>query len=406
MMKNIEIYRPSMNDVEGLFNLERLCFPSPWDIGEVQALINREPVVFTAAAFSDSSPVGYISASFCERRTLHVFTLCVHPEQRRKGTGRDLLLTAMHWGRHMGAEKVQLEVRAENEAASGLYAQAGFIVQETLPNFYGQGRDGIRMVKPLVPFQHALRVSQFLHNHLESTPVLGVILGSGLGWVTERFGTGQSIPFRNIPGMAGEAVQGHSHTLQLSSNGKIAFLMGRRHHYQGYTGPEIALLPSALAAIGVGNWVLTSSAGAVDPSYSVGDAMLFTDHINFSGCIPDQSEQFIGHNVYSRSLMVVADQCKGGFRKGIFACVSGPAYETASEVSLIKECGASAVSMSTVQEALALRSLGCRVLAVALITNSTESGDSVCHEEVLSAQDTVRTRQENSLIQLLERLSL
>ncbi len=60
--------------------------------------------------------------------------------------------------------------------------------------------------------------------------------------------------------------------------------------------------------------------------------------------------------------------------------------------------------MSTAQEALALRALGCRVLALALITNSTDSGDSVCHEEVLSAQEILRKRQGDSMVELIERL--
>ncbi len=85
-----------------------------------------------------------------------------------------------------------------------------------------------------------------------------------------------SIPFPDIPGMAGDAVQGHAQKLQTSEDGSVVFIMGRRHHYQGYSGGEIALLPSSLAALGVDRWLLTSSAGAVDPDYSVGDVMIST----------------------------------------------------------------------------------------------------------------------------------
>ncbi|MCD4708862.1 MAG: GNAT family N-acetyltransferase [Candidatus Sabulitectum sp.] len=403
-MNDTEYYRPSLSDADSLFELEQLCFPKPWDLAEIQALILKDPVLYTIGAFLDGCAIGYISATFSEPGTLHVISLCVHPKHRRQGIAGDLLGFALYWGRHMEAERVVLEVRQENLSALDFYNSLKFCVRKTLLNFYGNGINGMFMEKPLEPLKHTLNTSLFLYNRLKTIPQVGIILGSGLGWATEPFGNGQSIPFSDIPGMAGEAVEGHSHTLRTSADGRIVFIMGRRHHYQGYSGREITLLSSALATIGVGTWVLTSSAGAVNPTYVVGDAMIFTDHINFSGCIPDPPECFTGYNVYSPLLRRIAEECMKGCHKGVFACVSGPAYETAAEVELIRECGASAVSMSTVQEALSLRSLGCRVLAMALITNAVESGDSVCHDEVLSAQETVREKQESNLIQLLERL--
>ena len=404
-MLNIEYYRPSLSDADSLFELEKLCFPSPWHLDEIHALLQRDPVLYTIAAFVEGSVIGYLSATFSEPGVLHIISLCVHPDHRRKGIAGNLMGSAVYWGRHMEAGKVVLEVREENHAAQEFYRSLSFSPRKILPDFYSKGSNGVFLEKQVLPLRDTLNASIHLDNRLNSIPRIGVVLGSGLGWVTEPFGNGQSIPFSEIPGMAGEAVEGHGHMLRTSSDGNIVFVMGRRHHYQGYTGREITLLPAALASIGVGTWVLTSSAGAADPAYEVGDAMIFTDHINFSGCIPDSPEHYIGGCVYSRSLQKLAEEAVKSSHKGVFACVSGPAYETAAEVDLIRRSGASAVSMSTAQEALVLRSLGCRVMAMALITNATESGDSVCHDEVLTAQDTVRRKQEGSLVHLLERLS-
>lgn len=404
-INEIECYRPSRSDADSMFKLEQLCFPAPWDLEEIQALTQRDPILYTLGAFAGDSAIGYISATFSEPGTLHIISLCVHPEYRRRGIAGDLLGSALYWGRHMEAEKVVLEAREKNFPALDFYRSFVFSTEKDLPDFYGEGASGVFLEKPLEPLLHTLNTSLYLHSKLKVIPRVGVILGSGLGWATESFGNGQTIPFADIPGMKGEAVQGHKHMVRTSEDGRVVFVMGRRHHYQGYSGREITLLPSALAALGVGTWVLTSSAGAVDPSYAVGDAMIFTDHVNFSGCIPDSPEHFAGFNVYSLSLQKEAEECLSDYHKGVFACVSGPAYETAAEVALIQSSGASAVSMSTVQEALALKSLGCRVLAMALITNATDSGDSVCHQEVLSAQETVKRKQEGSIVHLLERLS-
>jgi purine-nucleoside phosphorylase len=71
--------------------------------------------------------------------------------------------------------------------------------------------------------------------------------------------------------------------------------------------------------------------------------------------------------------------------------VTGPAYETAAELRLLRVMGVDAVSMSTAQEALAVRCAGCEALGIALITNSSVPGTVVTHDEVLSAQDKLRS---------------
>ena len=395
---------PGMEHAEQLYELEKLCFPSPWNIDEIKALVSGGLSVRTVAAFHDETPVGYVSATFSEPGVLHVISICVHPEMRNLGVGSGLLSCALQWGRHMEAGRVLLEVREGNLPALSFYRRHGFAENGFLRDFYGEGLNGITMDRSVDPIPGTLDAALFLNSRLSRIPRAGVVLGSGLGWVAERFGHGRTIPFGDIPGMAGTAVQGHAHKLQVSQDGSVVFLMGRRHHYQGFSGREIALLPSALASLGVSRWLLTSSSGAVDPTFRVGDAMVFTDHINFSGCIPDVPPFYTGGGMYSERLRTVAEGTLNSPRKGVFACVSGPAYETAAEVDLIRSFGCSAVSMSTAQEAMALRALGCQVLALALITNAVEAGDSVCHQEVLSAQETISERQGPALVKLVERL--
>lgn len=395
---------PRMEHAEELFELEKLCFPSPWDIDEIRALVSGGLSVRTVAAFRNERPVGYVSATFSEPGVLHVISICVHPDLRNLGAGSGLLSCALQWGRHMEARRVLLEVREGNIPAISFYRRHGFKENGLIRDFYGPGLNGLTMERPIDPIPGTLDAVLFLNSRLSVIPRVGVVLGSGLGWVAERFGHGKTIPFGDIPGMAGTAVQGHAHKLQVSEDGGVVFLMGRRHHYQGFSGREIALLPSALASLGVSRWLLTSSSGAVDPTFRVGDAMMFTDHINFSGCVPDTPPFYAGGDVYSESLRRTGERTLNSPRRGVFACVSGPAYETASEVDLIRESGCSAVSMSTAQEAMALRALGCQVLALALITNAVESGDSVSHQEVLSAQETISSRQGPALVKLVERL--
>ncbi len=363
-MNQIEYGRPDERHLEDLFQLEKTSFASPWDMDEIRALVRRSLSLFTLAAFCRGKPVGYISAAFSEPGVLHVISLCTGIDFRRRGVAGHLLSCALQWGKHMEARRVVLEVREGNAAAIGFYERWGFSARGTIENFYGRGIHGIYMERSLKPVKGTLESLLFLNSRLSKGPKLGVVLGSGLGWVTElrvRYEHSLSGHTRN-GGRCGSGPRPEAADQRRRLGG---FIMGRRHHYQGYSGGEIALLPSSLAALGVDRWLLTSSAGAVDPDYSVGDVMIFDDHINFSGCIPEPPLKPVGAGVYSRELGRIAEETLGSPRRGVFACVSGPAYETAAEVGLIRRTGGSAVSMSTAQEALALRALGCRVLALA-----------------------------------------
>jgi purine-nucleoside phosphorylase len=72
---------------------------------------------------------------------------------------------------------------------------------------------------------------------------------------------------------------------------------------------------------------------------------------------------------------------------GVYACMSGPSYETPAEIRMLRALGADVVGMSTVPEAIVARHAGIEVLAFALVSNAA-AGDSdapITHEEVLEA---------------------
>jgi ribosomal-protein-alanine N-acetyltransferase len=70
----------------------------------------------------------------------------VEAPSRRRGIGTRLLREALDFLRDSGAEEITLEVQAGNEAAASLYRKFGFRHKEWLPDYYGPGRPGIRMV--------------------------------------------------------------------------------------------------------------------------------------------------------------------------------------------------------------------------------------------------------------------
>lgn len=405
-----ELRRIGTESLTAVTALEKACFPGDfWSRATLRGVLARCSDSVSVGAFVHGELVGYVSAVLEEPWEVHVLSLAVAPGHRRRGVASRLVSSVLHWGRMRGCERVFLEVRVSSERARTVYERLGFSCEGISESYYEDGEAALVMSGELSPEPEVAEMASAVRNLLKGRlPRVGVILGSGIGWLAEMDEPGFTVPYGHIPGMAGSSVEGHQGRLLVNGSGSTVYLMGRRHHYQGYDGRQVAALPSALASLGVDSWLLTTSSGALAPELRTGDAVVMKDHVNLSGCVPTAPRCPVGTTVYSRRLGVRAlelGQAAGiKVREGIFACVSGPAYETGSEVSLLAESGVDVVSMSTVQEALALASQGCEVIGVALVTNDVGSGESVSHAEVLRAQASVRSARGALLGKLVEKL--
>ncbi|HET6352122.1 MAG TPA: purine-nucleoside phosphorylase [Coriobacteriia bacterium] len=230
-------------------------------------------------------------------------------------------------------------------------------------------------------------------------PDVALVLGSGLDPVAEALTDRVDLPYSEVAGMRGpQHVAGHSGALSLGragSHGVICF-RGRNHRYQGVTA-RAAAYPALLAAgVGAKTFIVTNAAGSVDAGLDAGELMLITDHLNLTGDSPligwpgpAGGTPFIPMgDAYDPALRQLAKECAAArglaLAEGIYAGLTGPAYETPAEVRYLNMVGAQAVGMSTVPEVIAARALDLRVLGVSLITNAA-GGSELSHEEVLEA---------------------
>jgi purine-nucleoside phosphorylase len=231
-------------------------------------------------------------------------------------------------------------------------------------------------------------------------PTVGIVLGTGLGLFADRIENPIRIPYANIPGFKTAAVTGHAGQLVVGtmSDTPVAALQGRIHIYEGYTAAEVAFPIRVLDAIGVKVLLVTCAAGGINSQHRPGSLMMIEDHINFMGANP-----LIGHphhdngsvrfldmtQAYSSRLREkmndAAERLKIDLRPGVYLAVSGPNYETPSEVKAFGWLGADAVGMSVVPEVLVARQVGLEVAGLALITNWAAgiSGRRLTHEDVL-----------------------
>lgn len=233
-------------------------------------------------------------------------------------------------------------------------------------------------------------------------PRRAAVLGSGLSSLADGLGL-KALPFKDIEGFPLPSVAGHAGILYLGQD--YAIMAGRFHYYEGWEGDEVVLPIFLLAALGVEELILTNAAGAVNLGYKPGDLVLINDHINLLGRQP-----FIGPNpqgadgvdlgprffdmgkVYAPGLrakaQAVAQARLGhGLDEGVYAAMSGPAYETPAEIRMLRALGADLVGMSTVPEAIAGAYLGLKVLGLSCVTNMAAGilDSPLDHQEVIAA---------------------
>lgn len=249
----------------------------------------------------------------------------------------------------------------------------------------------------------------------------GVVLGSGLGAFADELEDAVAIPYEEIPGFARPTVEGHAGRLVVGrvAGSTVAVLQGRFHFYEGYSRDEVTFPMRVFGLLGIKSVVLTNAAGGINIGFDQGSLMIISDHINlmstnpllgpnderFGVRFPDMSE------VYSREFQEIAvEEARAlglELRRGVYAAMSGPSYETPAEVRMLRTLGADAVGMSTVPEAIVARQMGMRVLGLSCITNMAAGvlDQPINHEEVMETGAQVRDIFRNLLRGIIPRLT-
>jgi len=237
---------------------------------------------------------------------------------------------------------------------------------------------------------------------------LAVVLGSGLSDYAASLPNAVEVPYDRIPGFPVPKVEGHAGSLVSADIGgtNVMVLAGRVHYYEGWSLEEVVFGVRTAVASGAGTVVLTNAAGGVADGLSPGDLVLIKDHLNLTGHNPllGANDARLGPRfpdltgLYNAELRLRASEVAGRanieLKEGVYAWLTGPSYETPAEIQMVKRLGADLVGMSTVPEAIAVRHMGSRVLAVSLVTNLAAgiAATPLSHEEVQETATASRTK--------------
>ena len=241
----------------------------------------------------------------------------------------------------------------------------------------------------------------YLKGQTSLHPRIAIVLGSGLGGLVDSMKIEKEIPYQQIPNYPVSTVEGHKGALIFGTlnNVEVVVQSGRFHYYEGYDMKTLTFPVRVYKELGIEVLILSNAAGGMNPSFKVGDIMLFRDHINLFGNNPlmgpnydELGPRFLDMSeAYSKRLRNIARTTakthKVHIQEGVYVGVSGPCFETPSEYRMFHILGGDAVGMSTVPETIAARHGGMEVVAFSVITDLGVVGivEKASHEEVLEA---------------------
>ncbi len=260
----------------------------------------------------------------------------------------------------------------------------------------------------------------FLRTKVNFPIQVAVVLGSGLSAFAERLEKAVAVPYGTVPNFPQSTVPGHSGRFVAGflEDTSVLCMQGRVHFYEGYSMQQVSLGVRLMASLGVRTLILTNAAGAVNTAYKPGDFMLLSDHLNFMGTNPligthdaQWGERFVDQsNSYTPELRKVArevgQQLQVPLHEGVYAGLTGPAYETPAEIRMLRTLGADACGMSTVPEAIVARQAGMRILGISLITNMGAGiAAPLHHSEVVEVAEQRKKDFENLLKGIIKRIN-
>lgn len=232
-------------------------------------------------------------------------------------------------------------------------------------------------------------------------PKVGIVLGSGLGRLSDEIKGQVVIPYKDIPGFPVSTAIGHKGNFIVGKlSGKTVIAMqGRIHYYEGYEMDTVVLPIRVMKVLGINYLFVSNAAGGVNTSFKTGDLMIITDHINqipnpligpnmdeFGPRFPDMTRP------YDPRLIAIAEEVGKEMgielRKGVYFGCTGPTYETPHEYKYMRIVGADAVGMSTTPEVIVARHADIPVFGMSVITDVAHEDDDT--EYVTDGEEIVR----------------
>jgi len=265
---------------------------------------------------------------------------------------------------------------------------------------------GTAKTKPSHEFVRAEHAAKFILAKTRLRPRVGLVLGSGLGAFADELAGATRVDYQKIPHFPRSTAIGHAGRMVIGKvvDAPVAVMQGRVHLYEGYTPQQVIFPMRVMARMGIRAVLLTNAAGGINLDLKQGGLVVLRDHINLQGANPligPNEDRFgvrfpdltqVYWKPYQEAALQEGKRLGIEMSQGVYAALSGPSYETPSEIRYLRTIGADLVGMSTVPEVIAAAHSGIRVLGISCVTNMAAGilDQPITTEEVIETGERVK----------------
>lgn len=255
-------------------------------------------------------------------------------------------------------------------------------------------------------FEKAEETISFIRSKTNFDPEFGLILGTGLGDLSDDINPVQVFDYAEIPHFPISTVESHKGKLIFGylAGRKVVAMAGRFHYYEGYAAAEVTFPVIVMKKLGVVRLFISNAAGSVNPDIYAGDLVLIRDHINLT---PDNPLRGLNDDrlgprfpdmlkAYDREgnkkILQIATSLEIKLHEGVYLGLQGPNMETPAEYKFANIIGADVLGMSTVSEVIMAKYLELPLFVFSIATNRCYPLDEI---GVSSVEEVIRMAQES-----------
>lgn len=223
----------------------------------------------------------------------------------------------------------------------------------------------------------------YIRSRCSFQPSSGIILGTGLGNLTDDLRIEAEIDYADIPHFAQSTVQSHQGKLIFGWLGEhpVVVMAGRFHWYEGWSMEQVTFPVRVLKFLDIQRLIITNVSGGVNPHLQAGDLVVVRDHLNLlpENPLRGPNDERLGPRfpdmlhtydepLRRRALEIAAARNIRAF-EGVYSALPGPNLETPAEYTMLRGLGSDCTGMSSIPEVLVAKHMSLPVLMISLVSN-------------------------------------
>ncbi len=261
----------------------------------------------------------------------------------------------------------------------------------------------------------------FIRQQTDFAPQFGIILGTGLGNLSEEIEKVADIPYQLIPHFPASTVKSHQGKLVFGylAGKKVVAMAGRFHYYEGYDMKQVTFPVRVLKWLGIECLFISNAAGSTNQHIFAGDIVFVKDHINLHAENPlrGANDERLGPrfpdmlHTYNREWNALALQIASDHNirahEGVYVGLQGPNLETPAEYQFVNRIGGDMVGMSTIPEVLVARHMELPVFVISVATNKCYPVEDIrptTGEDVIKVAQSVEPKMTMIVKEMMQRI--